>query len=184
MENWLFGICMLGVAIVISMIATFFKQIVRLLKRRKKEEPEWVTVMSAEYTDKDFWGRPFGKENEKMTLNSEQQELFDLGVELYEVYAREELNNPDPFFAEARIKFYKSVLALAINHVDLNEKEITKIDSLEDYEKLLSTLPNNHLARTYYQGIQNATPIIKLSMMGDFKSMMHRFNNIIEEALE
>ncbi|MEC3226132.1 hypothetical protein P9027_29890 [Bacillus thuringiensis] len=65
MDNWLFAICMLGVAIMISMIATFFKLIFRLLKRRKKKEPEWVTVMSAEYTDKDFLGRPFGKENEK-----------------------------------------------------------------------------------------------------------------------
>jgi hypothetical protein len=56
---------MLGVAIVISMIATFFKQIVRLLKRRKKEEPEWVTVMSAEYIDKDFLGRPFEEKQKK-----------------------------------------------------------------------------------------------------------------------
>lgn len=65
MENWLFAICMLGVAIVISMIVTFFKQIVRLLKRRKKEEPEWVTVMSAEYIDKDFLGRPFKEKQKK-----------------------------------------------------------------------------------------------------------------------
>ncbi|MDX5828951.1 hypothetical protein SIM54_23005 [Bacillus cereus group sp. BfR-BA-02147] len=65
MENWLFAICMLGVAIVISMIATFLKQIVRLLKRRKKEEPEWVTVMSAEYIDKDFLGRPFEEKQKK-----------------------------------------------------------------------------------------------------------------------
>ncbi|EJP82047.1 hypothetical protein [Bacillus cereus] len=65
MENWLFAICMLGVAIVISMIATFFKQIVRLLRRRKKEEPEWVTVMSAEYIGKDFLGRPFEEKQKK-----------------------------------------------------------------------------------------------------------------------
>lgn len=65
MENWLFAICMLGVAIVISMIVTFFKQIFRLLKRRKKEEPEWVTVMSAEYIDKDFLGRPFEEKQKK-----------------------------------------------------------------------------------------------------------------------
>ncbi|MEB9507600.1 hypothetical protein P4J13_27250 [Bacillus anthracis] len=65
MDNWLFAICMLGVAIVLSMIVTFFKQIFRLLKRSKKKEAKWVTVMSAEYTDKDFWGRPFRKENEK-----------------------------------------------------------------------------------------------------------------------
>lgn len=119
-----------------------------------------------------------------MTLNSAQQELFNLGVELYEFYAREELNNPDPFFAEARIKLYKSVLALAVYHDDLNKEEITKIDSLGDYEKLLSTLSNNHLARTYYQGIQYAPPIIKLSIMDDFRSMMQRFWGLIEEALD
>ncbi|PEL83482.1 hypothetical protein [Bacillus wiedmannii] len=62
MNNWLFAICMLGVAIVLSMIATFFKQIFKLLKRRKKKEPTWVTVTSAEYIDKDFWGRKIGKE--------------------------------------------------------------------------------------------------------------------------
>ncbi|EEM74457.1 hypothetical protein bthur0010_55120 [Bacillus thuringiensis serovar pondicheriensis BGSC 4BA1] len=56
---------MLGVAIVISMIATFFKQIFRLLKRKKKKEPELVTVMSAEYIDKDFLGRTFREENDK-----------------------------------------------------------------------------------------------------------------------
>lgn len=65
MDNWLFAICMLGVAIVISMIATFLKQIFRLLKRKKKKEPKWVTVMSAEYIDKDFLGRTFEKENER-----------------------------------------------------------------------------------------------------------------------
>ncbi|MDK7443516.1 hypothetical protein [Bacillus paranthracis] len=65
MSNWLFAICMLGVVIVISMIATFFKQIFRLLKRKKKKEPELVTVMSAEYIDKDFLGRTFREENDK-----------------------------------------------------------------------------------------------------------------------
>lgn len=65
MSNWLFAICMLGVAIVISMIATFFKQIFRLLKGQKKKEPKWVTVMSAEYIDKDFLGRTFRKRNDK-----------------------------------------------------------------------------------------------------------------------
>ncbi|EJQ72839.1 hypothetical protein [Bacillus toyonensis] len=64
MSNWLFAICMLGVAIVLSMIVTFFKQIFRLLKRKKKKEPEWVTVMSAEYIDKDFLGRNINKKNE------------------------------------------------------------------------------------------------------------------------
>lgn len=44
---------MLGVAIVLSIIATFFKQIFRLL-RRKKKEPVWVTVTNAEYLDRDF----------------------------------------------------------------------------------------------------------------------------------
>lgn len=37
MNNWLFAICMLGVAIVLSMIATFFKQIFRVLRRKKKK---------------------------------------------------------------------------------------------------------------------------------------------------
>ncbi|WP_264541579.1 hypothetical protein [Bacillus thuringiensis] len=37
MNNWIFAILMLGVAIVLSMIATFFKQIFRLLKWKKRE---------------------------------------------------------------------------------------------------------------------------------------------------
>ncbi|PEN45633.1 hypothetical protein CN630_17715 [Bacillus wiedmannii] len=53
MNNWIFAILMLGVAIVLSIIATFFKQIFRLL-RRKKKEPVWVTVTNAEYLDRDF----------------------------------------------------------------------------------------------------------------------------------
>jgi hypothetical protein len=55
---------MLGVAIVLSMIVTFFKQIFRLLKLKKKKEPKRVTVMSAEYIDKDFWGRSINEKNE------------------------------------------------------------------------------------------------------------------------
>ncbi|WP_267418176.1 hypothetical protein [Bacillus sp. GC_Bacil_1] len=51
MNNWIFAILMLGVAIVLSIIATFFKQI---FKRRKKKEPVWVTVTNAEYLDRDF----------------------------------------------------------------------------------------------------------------------------------
>jgi hypothetical protein len=54
MNNWIFAILMLGVAIMLSMIATFFKQIFRLLKRRKKKEPVWITVTNAEYLDRDF----------------------------------------------------------------------------------------------------------------------------------
>ncbi|MGE6592269.1 hypothetical protein ACQKFU_22410 [Bacillus mycoides] len=65
MNNWMFAILMLGVAIVLSMIATFFKQIFRLLKRKKKKEPKWVTVMSAEYIDKDFLGSTFREDNDK-----------------------------------------------------------------------------------------------------------------------
>lgn len=119
-----------------------------------------------------------------MNLNNEKQELFDLGVELYEVYAKEQLNNPDPLFAEAKMKLYKSVLALSIDHDDLNGEETTKIASLEDYEKILSTLPNNHLARRYYQGFQNVTPIIKSSVMADFRVTMHHFWRLIEKTLE
>ncbi|MFJ1106776.1 hypothetical protein [Bacillus albus] len=52
MNNWIFAILMLGVAIVLSIIATFFKQIFRVLKRRKKKEPVWVTVTNAEYLDR------------------------------------------------------------------------------------------------------------------------------------
>lgn len=63
MNNWLFAICMLGVAIVLSMIATFFKQIFRVLRRKKKKDTKWVTVMNAEYVDKDFLGRTFEKED-------------------------------------------------------------------------------------------------------------------------
>lgn len=54
MNNWIFAFLMLGVAIMLSMIATFFKQIFRLLKRRKKKEPVWITVINAEYLDRGF----------------------------------------------------------------------------------------------------------------------------------
>lgn len=37
MNNWIFAILMLGVAIVLSIIATFFKQIFTIFKRRKKK---------------------------------------------------------------------------------------------------------------------------------------------------
>ncbi|WP_144609042.1 hypothetical protein [Bacillus cereus] len=62
-NNWLFAICMLGVAIMLSMIATFFKQIFRILRRRKNKEPKLVTVINAEYVDKDFLGRTFEQED-------------------------------------------------------------------------------------------------------------------------
>ncbi|MGX5622188.1 hypothetical protein ACWKS7_26990 [Bacillus cereus] len=60
-NNWLFAICMLGVAIVLSMIATFFKQVFRVLRRKKKKDPKLVTVINAEYVDKDFLGRNFNE---------------------------------------------------------------------------------------------------------------------------
>ncbi|PGX11852.1 hypothetical protein [Bacillus sp. AFS033286] len=69
MSNWLFALCMLIVAVVLNMIATFFMKISRLLKgkRRKTEkDSEIVTVMSAEYIDKDFLGRTIGSEKEKV----------------------------------------------------------------------------------------------------------------------
>lgn len=119
-----------------------------------------------------------------MNLNGEKQEVFDLGIELYEFYAAEELKNTDPFFAAAKMKLYKSVLALAVNHDDLNEEEMTRIETLEDYEKILSTLPNNHPARRYYQGVQNITPIIKSCVMADFRVTMQHFWSLIEKALE
>ncbi|MDF9524557.1 hypothetical protein P5815_29125 [Bacillus cereus] len=65
MSNWLFAICMLGVAIVLSMIATFFKQIFRMLRRKRKKETKMITVMSAEYIDKDFLGKPYEEESNK-----------------------------------------------------------------------------------------------------------------------
>lgn len=61
MNNWIFAILMLGVAIVLSMIATFFKQIFRVLRRKKKKDPKLVTVMNAEYVNQDFWGRNFNE---------------------------------------------------------------------------------------------------------------------------
>ncbi|MDX5746229.1 hypothetical protein SIM20_24160 [Bacillus cereus group sp. BfR-BA-02570] len=119
-----------------------------------------------------------------MNLNDEKQEIFDLGIELYGIYEKEELKNTDPFFAAARMKLYKSVLALSVNHDDLNEEEMKRIKSMEDYEKILSTLPNDHLARRYYQGIQNVTPIIKSSVMADFRVTMQHFWSLIEKVLE
>ncbi|PFE70794.1 hypothetical protein CN316_11505 [Bacillus cereus] len=61
MSNWLFALCMLIVAVVLNMIATFFMKISRLLKgkRRKTEkDSEIVTVMHAEYIEGSF---PIGK---------------------------------------------------------------------------------------------------------------------------
>ncbi|HDR4368612.1 TPA: hypothetical protein QCP64_005108 [Bacillus cereus] len=65
MSNWLFAICMLGVAIVLSMIVTFFKQIFRMLRQKRKKETKMITVMSAEYIDKDFLGKTFEEESNK-----------------------------------------------------------------------------------------------------------------------
>ncbi|MCR6876082.1 hypothetical protein [Bacillus thuringiensis] len=61
MNNWIFAILMLGVAIVLSMIATFFKQIFRVLRRKKKKDPKLVTVMNAEYVNQDFFGGNFNE---------------------------------------------------------------------------------------------------------------------------
>lgn len=119
-----------------------------------------------------------------MELNSNEQKLFDLGVELYEHYEKEVLKSKDPFFDAARMSLYKSVLALSIRHEDLKEKEIKKIEELGDYEKLLNSLPDNHLARRYYQGIQNVSPVIKLSVMTDFKVTMLHFWRLTEKVLE
>ncbi|EJQ36000.1 hypothetical protein IEE_05476 [Bacillus cereus BAG5X1-1] len=69
MSNWLFALCMLIVAVVLNMIVTFFMKTSRVLKgkRRKTEkDSEIVTVMSAEYIDKDFLGRTIGSEKEKV----------------------------------------------------------------------------------------------------------------------
>ncbi|PFM62703.1 hypothetical protein COJ48_18325 [Bacillus cereus] len=65
MNNWLFAICMLGVAIVISMIVTFFKLIFKIVKVKREKEAKWVTVTNAEYIDKDFLGRNIDRTREK-----------------------------------------------------------------------------------------------------------------------
>lgn len=119
-----------------------------------------------------------------MELNSKQQKLFDLGVELYEHYEKGILKSKDTFFDAARMSLYKSVLALSICHEDLKEKEIKKIEELGDYEKLLDSLQDNHLARRYYQGIQNVSPIIKASVITDFKVTMQHFFSLIEKVFE
>ncbi|PGX11851.1 hypothetical protein [Bacillus sp. AFS033286] len=119
-----------------------------------------------------------------MKLNHEQQELFDIGVDLYEVYEREELTGTIPFFATARKQLYKSVLSLAVTYHVLNEETIKRFEELGDYQKLLSTLPEDHLARSYYKGIQNMPPRIKECVTCDFKITMMHFWSLIEKALE
>ncbi|MGG0310934.1 hypothetical protein [Bacillus mycoides] len=61
MNNWIFAILMLGVAIMLSIIATFLKQIFRVLRRKKKKDPKLVTVMNTEYVNQDFLGRNFNE---------------------------------------------------------------------------------------------------------------------------
>ncbi|PEF45152.1 hypothetical protein CON22_17880 [Bacillus cereus] len=70
MNNWIFAICMFGVAIVLSMVGTFLKQILRILKGRRQVELEWITVTNAEYLDKDFLGRKFDNTKEKVNENN------------------------------------------------------------------------------------------------------------------
>ncbi|MGH0488315.1 hypothetical protein ACQVPJ_28750 [Bacillus mycoides] len=119
-----------------------------------------------------------------MKLNSEQQEFFDLGVELYELYESEELKNTNPFFAATRMRLYKSVLSLAVSYDILNKDAIVRYEEFGDYEELLNTLPENHLARSYFDGIQNLSPGMRMSIKCDFKVTMQHFWGLIEEAFE
>ena len=45
----------------LSIIATFLKQIFRVLRRKKKKDPKLVTVMNTEYVNQDFLGRNFNE---------------------------------------------------------------------------------------------------------------------------
>ncbi|MFJ5746849.1 hypothetical protein ACQKNT_24950 [Bacillus cereus] len=119
-----------------------------------------------------------------MNLNSDQQEFFDLGLELYELYEREELKTTDSFFAAARMKLYKSVLSLAVSYDILNKDAILRYEELGDYEELLNTLPEDHLARFYFNGIQNLSPGMKMRIKYDFKITMQHFWRLIDEVLE
>ncbi|MFP3414344.1 hypothetical protein SB773_22585 [Bacillus sp. SIMBA_074] len=115
-----------------------------------------------------------------MRFNNEQQEMFDVGVELYEGYERTELTGGEPFFTAARKQLYKSFLSLVV----LNEEEITKFEAVGGYEELLATLPVDHPARIYYKGIDNLTPRIKECVTCEFKITMMNFLSLIEKALE
>ncbi|MEK7019795.1 hypothetical protein [Bacillus sp. FSL R9-9410] len=117
-----------------------------------------------------------------MRFNNEQQEMFDVGVELYEGYERTELTGAEPFFVAARKQLYKSVLALVV----LTEEEIisTRFQVVGGYEELLATLPEGHPARTYYKGVQNLTPSIKASVTCDFKITLRQFLSLMDEMHE
>ncbi|MGA5675874.1 hypothetical protein ACPCKQ_29035 [Bacillus bombysepticus] len=119
-----------------------------------------------------------------MKLNPEQQKLFNFGIELYELYEREELQNSNPFFATTRMQLYKSVLSLAVSYEVLSEEEILRYKELSDYEELLSSLSKDHPARFYYNYIQNLSPGMKMSIKIDFKIIMQRFWKLIQEVLE
>ncbi|PDZ39456.1 hypothetical protein CON18_14850 [Bacillus cereus] len=119
-----------------------------------------------------------------MKLNSEQQKLFNFGIELYELYEREELQNSNPFFATTRMQLYKSVLSLAVSYEVLSEEAILRYKELSDYEELLSSLSKDHPARFYYNYIQNLSPGMKMSIKIDFKIIMQRFWKLIQEVLE
>ncbi|WP_144609041.1 hypothetical protein [Bacillus cereus] len=119
-----------------------------------------------------------------MNLNNEQQELFDLGVELYERYERQELNDTPLFFAAARKQLYKSFVALVISLDISNEEEVTRFEGIKDYEELLTTFSKDHPSREYYKGILNLTPTVKACVTCDFKITMERFFRLLNEAIE
>ncbi|NWK72621.1 hypothetical protein HWX41_27250 [Bacillus paramycoides] len=117
-----------------------------------------------------------------MKFNEEQQEMFDIGVELYEGYESAELIGVVPFFAEARKQLYKSILALIIS----TEEEVisTRFESVGSYEELLATFPEGHPARTYYKGVQNLSPSAKASVTCDFKITLREFLSLMDEMHE
>ncbi|PFQ95948.1 hypothetical protein [Bacillus cereus] len=119
-----------------------------------------------------------------MKLNQEQQEFFNLGVELYQLYEKEGLKNTDSFYATARMNLYKSLLALAITYDVLNENTIVQLRGLGSYVEFLNNLPENHLARTYFNEMQNLPPRLKMSIEFDFKITMQHFWNLIKEVLK
>ncbi|MDA2101368.1 hypothetical protein [Bacillus cereus] len=119
-----------------------------------------------------------------MNLNNEQQELFELGVELYELHERQELNDTPPFFAEVRKQLYKSFVALVISLDISNEEEVARFEGIKDYEELLNTFPKDHPSREYYKGILNLTPTVKACVTCDFKITMVHFFRLLNEAIQ
>lgn len=119
-----------------------------------------------------------------MYFNQEQQEMFDIGVELYEAFEKEVLKGDELFFAGARKQFYKSFLALMILSEEEIKEKITQAENIRTYEELLFNFSEEHLARIYYKGIQNLPPSTKSSVICDFKVTMREFISLFTEIVE